>query len=355
MVRADFPYIYRVSRKLASGKYKDYWRFRRDGIDTPLPAKPPETAFLVRYAELMQQADARKNAPDTTPDRHTFAWLAQAYFASAEFNQLGEKTQDDYRLTIETRLIPILGPERFDCITRQMIKAIRDKTTQTLHQKGKKTLSVRTAHKVKQVASLLYTWADGEDLLPANFTNPAMGIKKLKARSKPIEIWSTEEIALFLSKTEGVARTACLLAVHTGQRREDLVQMVWSDVQGDVIRVRQNKTGEPLTIPCHSRLKKELAAIRTQFGGPILRGANKKPMNANQLSAAMNRAVASVPGMPHRSLHGLRYAAAGQLEAVGCSVVQISAIIGHRTYQMAMKYASQRKDAEAAMDKVERA
>jgi hypothetical protein len=38
---------------------------------------------------------------------------------------------------------------------------------------------------------------------------------------------------------------------------------------------------------------------------------------------------------------------------VAISVGQISSIIGHRTYQMAIKYARQRKDAEAAMAKME--
>jgi len=41
--------------------------------------------------------------------------------------------------------------------------------------------------------------------------------------------------------------------------------------------------------------------------------------------------------------------------AAGCSVVQISSIIGHRTYQMALKYARQRRNAEAAMERLEKA
>lgn len=64
-------------------------------------------------------------------------------------------------------------------------------------------------------------------------------------------------------------------------------------------------------------------------------------------------AVRKIEGMPHRSLHGLRYAAAGMLEDAGCTMVEISSIIGHRTYQMAMKYARQRKDAEAAIRRIE--
>lgn len=339
----DLPYTYKNRKRLATGLWRDYWRFRRDGRDTPLPGSPGDAAFHARYSELV--ADPRPT--DATPERHTFAWLARAYLGSTEFAALAEKTQDDYRNVLDNRLTPILGTERFDCVNRPAIKAIRDKVA--------KTLSARTAHKVKQVASLLYTWAEQEDLLPANFVNPAMGIRKIKAKSKPIEIWSPEEIALFLANCDEAMKTPVLLALYTGQRREDLVRMHWDAVQGDMIRVRQNKTGEPLSIPCHRDLRKHLAAITTRFKGPILRGKDGKPMTANQLSMALSRAVVLIDGMPHRTLHGLRYAAAGALEKAGCSVVQISSIVGHRTYQMAIKYARQRRDAEDAVEKLESA
>ena len=348
MAKGKLPYTYYSSKKLAGGKWRDYWRFRRDGIDTPLPGQPSEAAFHARYAELMEQAERRKTQEaGEKAERGTFQWLTEVYLASAEFDALAAKTQDDYKATIKAHLVPILGPERFDCITRASVKPIRDAVS--------KTHSARTAHKIKQMVSRLYSWADEEDLLPVGFVNPAMGIRKLKTKSKPIEIWSPEEIELFLSVCEPAMRTPVLLALYTGQRREDLVTMEWSAVLGDMVRVRQNKTGEPLTIPAHSKLKAHLQKIRTKFNGPILRSEDGKPMNANQLSAAMHRAMAKAveKGMPHRSLHGLRYAAAGALEVAGCSVIEISSIVGHRTYQMAIKSARQRKDAESAMAKME--
>lgn len=341
MASGDLPYTYCSRKKLKSG-IREYWRFRRDGIDAPLPGDPRrDPAAMRKYADLVEQAERRAET-SAEPARHTFEWLARQYLASAEFAQLKPATQDDYIGTIEDRLIPALGPERFDCIGRSAIKLVRD----AVLAEG---LAPRTANKVKQVASLLYSWAEEEELLPEGFPNPGKRLKKLKASGKPIEIWSDEEIALFLGACEPAMRTAVLLALHTGQRAGDLVAMKWADYQGTMIRVRQNKTGEPLTIPCHPALRAHLDAIRTRFGGKIIRGEGGRETNANALASAIYRAVRKVEGMPPRSLHGLRYAAAGRLEAAGCSVVEISAIVGHRTYQMAMKYARQRKDAEAAI------
>lgn len=339
------PYTYR-SRKKVSGRVKDYWRFRREPVgDCPLPGNPLHDVPAMRaYADFMERCD-RMLAQDRDAHRHSFEWLAKAYLAGAEFAALSEKTQVDYQRTIDDHLIPWLGPERFDCINRAAVKTVRDHVA--------KDRAPRTANKVQQVASLIYSWADQEDLLPDGFRNPCENLRKLKGRARTIEIWSDEEIALFLAGAVGNESTAVMLALYTGQRREDLVRLQWSDCIGKTIRVRQNKTGEPLTIPCHPALQAHLKTIRTNFGGPVLRGQDGKPMTAGSLSALMQRAVTRIEGMPHRTLHGLRYAASGMLEKVGCSELENRSIVGHRTREMWIKYASQRRTAEAAMEKWE--
>ena len=60
MGKPDLPYTYRSRKKLKSG-IRDYWRFRRDGIDSPLPGDPRrDTAAMRKYADLMDQAYRRE-------------------------------------------------------------------------------------------------------------------------------------------------------------------------------------------------------------------------------------------------------------------------------------------------------
>jgi integrase len=95
-------------------------------------------------------------------------------------------------------------------------------------------------------------------------------------------------------------------------------------------------------------------AVKTAFGGQIARTAKGRPFTANSLSQAVRRLVNEIEGMPKdRSLHGLRYAAAARLDAAGCSVTEAVAVMGHRTYQMALKYMAQRRASEAARAKQE--
>ena len=325
MVITKLPYTY-----IAKGRY---WRFRRNGIDAPLPGKPGDPAFHSKYSQLLAQSQAAGPKLDT----NSLAWLIARYRRSAEFKVLRPATQLDYDKTL--RIVEAeLGDEPYAYITRGMVKIVRDDMVET----------PRKAQKFVLMVSALYSWAQGEDLVPDD-VNPAAGIKRLKVRQNPYVVWSEPEIALFLANAPRHVVTPVMLALFTGQRREDVVRMDWQDFQGGIIRVRQSKTGEPIEVPCHPALQKHLSAIRSKFGGPIARAANGRPYTANSLSQALRRACADIEGMPNRTMHGLRYAAAGRLEEGGATPGQVASILGHRAFAMAMKYMLARREAEAAM------
>jgi integrase len=320
----DIPFTFIVKGK--------YWQFRRGHVRAPLPGKPGTAEFHARYAELKALSEHKP----AEVDRSSWTWFIEKYRRSEEFKALKPSTRLDYDKTLGL-LEKELGDQPFLLTTRPMIKAVRDAHAST----------PRKAHKIKQMASRLYSWAEECDLVPASL-NPAK-MKRLKIAQKAIVAWSEEEIALFLTHCPDFLKTPVLLALYTGQRREDVVRMLWSDFQGAFIRVRQSKTGEPLDIACHSDLRKHLGAAKTRFGGHIARTASGRPFTANSLSQAVRRVVNAIEGMPRdRSLHGLRYAAAARMDAAGCSVTETVAVMGHRTYQMAIKYMAQRRASEAA-------
>lgn len=310
-----------------------YWRFRRGETKGALPGAPGDAAFHSRYSELLELSERK----EPQPDRDTFAWLVARYRKSAEFEALRPLTQLDYGKTLDL-IDREMGDQPFALTTSPMVKAVRDDHRDT----------PRKAHKIKQTLSRLYSWAGEEGLVEPGF-NPASHVKRLKGRAKAITPWSEHEIAAFLSAAPLWLQTPVLLALYTGQRREDVVRMTWADYQGAFIRVRQSKTGEPLDLACHKVLRSHLSAIKTSFGGPICRTAKGRPFTANSLSQAVRRQIAVLPGFPQdRSVHGLRYAAAGRLDEAGCTLTEAVAVLGHRTYQMAHRYMAQRRASEAA-------
>lgn len=315
-----------------------YWRFRRGAVKSALPGSPGDPEFHARYSELLGQSE--RKGPEQ--DDSSMAWLISQYRASAEFGALRPLTRHDYDKSLDL-ISDEMGEEPFALIEYRVVKTLRDDYRET----------PRKAHKIKQMVSRLYSWAAENGHVEPGY-NPAQHIRRLKVRTKAITPWSEEEIAMFMEACPAWLKTAVMLALFTGQRREDVAAMEWPSFQGSFIRVKQSKTGEPLDIACHRELRKHLAAIKTRFGGPIARTAAGRPFTPNSLSQAIRRVVDNLDEMPKdRSIHGLRYAAAARLDEAGVSPVDAAAVLGHRTYQMAMKYLSQRKRSAAAIAKQE--
>lgn len=330
----SLPFTY-VIRK-PSGK--EYWRFRRGDLHTALPGKPGDAEFHARYAELCSMAEREDPA---RPAAGTMSALIAAYRVSAEFKMgLRESTQLDYGKTLAL-IDAEMGDEMTRLITFKMVKAVRDSYAST----------PRKAHKVKQMVSRLYTWGD-ECGLTRKGQNPAAEFKKLKYRSEIIMPWSEEEIRLFLAHAPRHLITPVMLALYTGQRAADVVAMDWTAYQGAFIRVRQSKTGTPLDIACHPTLKKHLDSVRTAFKGKICRAASGRPYSPNGFAKAVGDQCAKINGMPARSPHGLKYAAAGRLEEAGVTPGIAMKILGNLTYALAVQYMSGRIDSAAAVNRM---
>lgn len=338
MPRTDLPYTY-----IAKGRY---WRFRHPLTgDCKLPGKPGDSAFNTRYGELLAVVERRENVPAI--DRKSFRFLTKAYRSSEEFKALADSTQVDYGRTLD--IIDIeLGDEPFALTTHAMIKRVRDDYAKTS----------RKAHKIKQMVSALYTWAADNDLVKPD-VNPAATVKRLKKKggAKEYVCWSTHEFDLFYAGAICPMKTAAMLARYTGQRAKDIARMTWNDFQGgDTIRVRQSKTGAPLDVACHRALRDYLGDLKRNLDAQkvravtILTSAAGKPYNANSLSSAVGREVRRIKDMPvDRSIHGLRYTAGADMAEAGCTVDELQSVLGHYTFKMAMKYASQRlRSREAA-------
>lgn len=333
---------------LAKGKY---WRFRHPLTgDVALPIakgvlvydQPKQAAWLARYADLLATVERRQSVKPVST--RSFAWLIDKYEQSPEFNRLADETQRSYRTTLKL-LRSELGEVQFALATKGMLKAVRDDHQDT----------PRKAHKIKQMLSSLYSWAEEAGYVAAGF-NPAATIKRIKRKGgeREMVVWSDEEIDLFLATCPPHVRTPVLIALYTGQRREDVAKMEWTQYQGNIVRVRQSKTKAMLDIGCHSVLRKHLDSL-PRVAATICTTAAGTPFSVHGLSQALRRVVTATPGMPqNRSMHGLRYAAGSRMQEAGCDLAEIVAVLGHETHRMGLKYASQRQRASAAMSKLER-
>jgi integrase len=147
-----------------------------------------------------------------------------------------------------------------------------------------------------------------------------------------------------------------VLLLYTGQRGSDVVRMKWTDYDGTGISVRQLKTGTPLWIRCHERLKVILDNTPRQCEF-ILTSRYGSGYTAGGLRDMITAATALL-GAPNCTAHDLRCNAAIALAEAGCNDHEIMAITGHRTLKEAQRYtarANQKKLSDQAVAKWERA
>lgn len=155
--------------------------------------------------------------------------------------------------------------------------------------------------------------------------SPADRIKSLAGGHFPT--WTEDDFAAAMEAADEPLRRALTLAVHTGQRRGDLVAARWSDISSGVWRLQQEKTETRLAIPLHPDLAAEMARWpRTAV--TVLTKHDGTPWARDGLTMAVMRVMESI-GRKGLNMHGLRSLAAVRLAEAGASVHEIAAVTGH--------------------------
>jgi integrase len=272
----------------------------------------------------------------------TLGALIIAYKRSPEWLGLAETTRRTY--SVYLRDLEADPHTRARDVTRRNILAVRDAIAST-RGNGASVGFIRSA-------SALFSWAVDREWIDHS---PVTRIKALAGGHW--RAWTADDAARAMAGLAEPLRRAVVLALHTGQRRGDLVALQWSDYDGATIRLRQQKTGEALAIPAHPDLKAELDQWRrSATATTILTTAGGIPWHPARLTERLGRALAAIDGLPPGlGIHGVRKLAATRLADAGCSTHEIAAITGHRTLAMVALYtrtADQEKLATAAIHRL---
>jgi integrase len=277
---------------------------------------------------------------------HDYDETTHSYLRSKQFSKLSLNTKRIYNNGIDT-LAPYLAGMLLSEITRPMVIAIRDSL---FDQPGKCRIALSVLNNI-----LKYAYDRG--WVPQNV---ASAIGELPPQ-KEIERWYAEEIDRFLSTAPFYLRDAMMLALYTGQRRSDLVRILWSDITDNVIYVRQRKTGAELWIPMHPKLRRHLDSMKLRIDkgrsvfakNHVLVNHQGMPWVPDSLRAAFKRHSAKT-GLVGKQLHGVRKTTASILGEIGCTPHEIMAITGHQSLKEVQRYtagADMKKLAQEAMAK----
>jgi len=291
-----------------------------------------------RYAPYKPKSRARPT--------DTIEALIEQYRRSPEWDGLAENTRKTYAVYL--KWLDQIGQVRAADLRRREVLAIRDAII--------KVSGPGAARGFVRSASALFRWAVKREWIEHSPVTQieAIGGGELRA-------WTEQEADAAVCGLPEHLRRVVVLARYTGQRRGDLCAMTWAAFDGETIKVRQQKTGEELVIPCHPILRAELLAWRSDPvaalpSRPILTNTLGRPWQPQHLSHELPVALARI-GLPSDiNVHGLRKLAATELANAGCTTHEIAAVTGHRTLAMVQHYtrtADQRRLAGAAISRLQ--
>lgn len=284
----------------------------------------------------------------------SFRALCEAYYGSAEFKRLTDRTRYVRRRHFEAVFDEPLKPGselRFaDCPLRSLraahIRVLRDRRADKPEAANDRLKALRTV--------LAYAVATGQ--LDAN---PARDVPRIKTASAGFRTWTRDEIAAFEVRhpVGSKARLAFALLLYTGQRRSDVVTLGPAMVRDEVLHFTQAKNAgrKPvaMALPIAPALRTILDAspcgrrtfLETELGKPFAVAGF-----GNWFRDRCNEA-----GLTGVSAHGLRKALQAIGAELGLTDRELMAIAGHATAKETTRYtaaAERAKLAKAGMEKL---
>jgi integrase len=343
--KANFKLPAHVHAVKARGKDYYYYHPKRgskqEGERIKLPGSPFKSDGTPDPDWWQAYRDASGNKRPS--QGKTFSALVLAYKTSPEWNELKDSTRTErarHLAVVESAWgnLAVAGLEA------KHVLQLRDSYADT----------PAAANNIIRSLSSMMSWS-----IPRGWRqhNPCVRVKKLKI-GEGYSPWQWEEIERFALLARRDLWHAAALALYTGQRLGDVLEMLWSDCKDGLIWVTQNKTGKKLWIPQHSQLKVLLADI-PRVSVNIITNTRGQPWTTDGFKSAwsdeMKRDVFAPLRAAGRVFHGLRKSAVVFLLEAGATDAEVSSITG-QSRQMVEHYSkqvNQKRLASAAISKWE--
>lgn len=299
--------IHKVKRLLANGEVRIHYYAWRGG--PKMKAAPGTEAFVQEL--LKHRAESQPSAVDTLDS------LIKSFEASHAFKVLAEKTKEGHRLA-------------FKAIRKEWpklpLKLTQQRGMKSMIRKWHLTFSdtPRTADQMLFSLSRVFTFGIDEELIEKN---PCTGIQRLYTGSRRESVWTEDVISRFREGASPHLRLAFEMAVHTGQRQEDLLMLTWRQYDGTHLSFEQGKTKKRVRIMVHKDLKALLDAA-PKGTLRVLTNSRGRPWTKNGFKTSWGKECARLK-IENVTFHDLRGTFITERRREGSTTEQIASITGH--------------------------
>lgn len=201
--------------------------------------------------------------------------------------------------------------------------------------------SPATINRYQQAVSSVLSWAVDEGWITKN---PALGMKKKQEPRGRTRYLSDDERTALLAACD-VSEWQDLgllvrLALSTGARRGELLNLRWHDIdlKARLARIGKTKNDEPRMLPLIEPVRNRLEAKPRPIKGGLLFPAPRNPeRHYTDFRKHWKIAVAAAKLQDFR-FHDLRHSCASYLAMNGASPLEIGDVLGHKTLAMVRRY-----------------
>lgn len=276
--------------------------------------------------EAVPSAEARKRTLGDAIERYLTVTLPQAKHRKNASEQ--------------TRLLnwwkDRLGDRPLIGITPGVIAEVRDELTQPDPATGKVLSGATINRRITALSACLRVAVKEYGWLPKNPVPNVTRLADSKGRERFLSDTEREDLLVACAASEWAPlHTLVSLALATGARKGELLGLLWADVDLDrrVVRFRDTKNGESRTVP----LAQPAVAALEVWSQDRLKVGTVFPEPGGWLQKSWT-AARTKAGIEDFRFHDLRHSAASYLAMSGASLMDIAAILGHKTLAMVKRY-----------------
>jgi integrase len=223
-----------------------------------------------------------------------------------------------------------------------------------IHKVRKPRRSPGTVNRYHALLSGVLQWAIDEEKAPANWSNPARGIRRGRENPGVVRFLEDDERRRLLDACRASAWPKMyglvLLALTSGARRGELLALRWRDVDLDkaIAYMRTTKNGDEGTLVLVPAMVEELRGYKRGKPEHFVFCSTRDPLRPYAIGQIWI-SVLRVAKVEKFRFHDLRHSFASALAQDGASLIEIADAMRHKTMAMVKRYAHLSARSRAAL------
>lgn len=169
--------------------------------------------------------------------------------------------------------------------------------------------------------------------------NPCKIVRLFKENNQRLRYLEKDEIRKLLGNCSGHIKDIVIIALCTGMRRGEILNLKWTDCdfRRDTIRLTRTKNSEIRTVPMNAKVKSTLVRVRKHPDSPyVFCKADGTPYG--DIKTGFWTAIKK-SGIINFRFHDLRHTFASHLVMSGVDLNTVRELMGHKSLEMTLRYA----------------